>query len=676
MSFLPKEPDTFINIKLTDDGRRLLSLGALTFAKATFSDREINYGIDRTGSYDIINNRILAPKDYQPANSINYDGSNPVVLTGQQLGSFKKIVSATTVNGLFSGTTDNWMLTPSLIKGRGVLDYLVAGQKPVGTNTIDVSSLTVTPSVGDLMFVQWETNQGVGKIYDPSTKLDPESSNVSTWYRINAVVPGSPATITVDRNLPDFGATPTSQNVNVYFYPFDGIETYYGTGYTTEAKVWNMNIVRTSSVPGTDSSMAGYVSYGSIEYNGFKKYLGFSAETREIGIIHYTNHWTGNTYAEQLGEKSVVIDLPTILWHKYPANIGEAKKYGVELTDFYGDTIFDTASQTTYRELRDGTSSTSIVVGRVYHKLKVFVITDPELLTAMTYKSNRSYTLPQTNLTLVQNPKYPLSTSNATGLCTSGKTYYVTYGVESDTTYAPNVSFGYPKVLPCAYISRISGQLDSSNNPQFLSVTFPNNSFPYLRSSTNMSAASYSGSGWNANKVQIFVNEVSNDALSGLDTIPSDGWIKVSNGAGNGIYTGDITDTTIDPLKLSGYQFILSREDFTSGTTYTLDPTFHDNNDSTTGNGLNFGDEAMFFGSISVGTIATAYKTVITIYAKNTEFNATTNTSFDVNQDKDIYITEVSILSDTNEVVAVGKPSYPIKKNSSKYLAFQLEIDF
>ena len=62
MSFLPKEPTTFINIKLTDAGRRLLSLGRLTFDKAALSDREMNYSVDRTGFYNIENNRVLSPR--------------------------------------------------------------------------------------------------------------------------------------------------------------------------------------------------------------------------------------------------------------------------------------------------------------------------------------------------------------------------------------------------------------------------------------------------------------------------------------------------------------------------------------------------------------------------------------------------------------------------------------
>ena len=39
-------------------------------------------------------------------------------------------------------------------------------------------------------------------------------------------------------------------------------------------------------------------------------------------------------------------------------------------------------------------------------------------------------------------------------------------------------------------------------------------------------------------------------------------------------------------------------------------------------------------------------------------------------------ITEIGVLSQGGVLVATGKPTYPIAKNSSKYLAFQLEIDF
>ena len=66
MSFNLQEPTTFINIKLTDQGRRMLSLGALSFSKAVLSDREVDYSIDRTGDYIISNNRVLAPAEFYP----------------------------------------------------------------------------------------------------------------------------------------------------------------------------------------------------------------------------------------------------------------------------------------------------------------------------------------------------------------------------------------------------------------------------------------------------------------------------------------------------------------------------------------------------------------------------------------------------------------------------------
>ena len=106
MSYLPNEPTTFINIKLTDDGRKLLSLGQLTFNKALLSDREINYGIDRTGGYDIgCCNRIIAPKDAAPtfATPLSFDGSDAVPIS---VGSATQVITAQTqATGFFIRTT-------------------------------------------------------------------------------------------------------------------------------------------------------------------------------------------------------------------------------------------------------------------------------------------------------------------------------------------------------------------------------------------------------------------------------------------------------------------------------------------------------------------------------------------------------------------------------------------
>jgi len=684
MSYLIQEPTTFFNIKLSDEGRRLLSLGQLTFDKVALSDREINYGIDRVMGYNICNNRVLAPMDDQASFEGNYDGSVAADLVGYQVGSSKQIISARTDwYGFFSGDTDNFYIDGDKWLGFSQISYSATSID--GGNSITFSGGTYDPQAGDLLYIPWEPIQNSGKTYYNSAhEIYSANPTVGLWYRVLNSTSGASlgtSTVTIDRGLPNFGGTVanSTQYTNAYVYPFNGIETYYGSATTIETKVWNMNIVRTSSEIGTSSSISGYTTYGSIEYNGTKHYLGFSAETRAIGIIHYTTEYTGNTFAEQFTEKSVVVNIPNVMWHKTTANVGEGLLWGITLYDQYGSTIFDEVAQTTYRNLRDGIASTSNIIGRVYHKLQLIVITDPELLTALTYKSNRNYTLPQLNLTLSSAPKYPLSTSNTSGFTKADKQYFVTYVVSSNA-YMSGTSFGYPQPLHCGYISQIDGEVDSAGNQQYLTASFPANSFPFLRGDSQIgnTSSAFSGTGWSANKVQLLVNEATSATTNFIDIIDSSTWKLISTESGNGIYTGDTTDTSIDPLKLSAYQFIISQEDYNSGTTYSLNGLYSGAtaNSNINNSGMTFGSESFFYGSIKATIMATTFKSIITVYAKNNEYNSTLNKSFDSDLDSNVYITEVGVFNENNVLVASGKPSRPITKNDSRFLAFQLEIDF
>ncbi len=684
MSYLPNEPTTFINIKLTDEGRRLLSLGELTFNKAILSDREVDYAIDRTGAYDIgCCNRIIAPKDVNPSFSSanSFDGSSAVPLN---ITSAKQIITASTNStGFFTGSTNQWAIDDEEYLGKNSISY--SGGSPDGTNVITLTSTGTTeyfPTGGELMYVSWQPIQNSGATYSGTDLLLSGNPTNNLWYRVLSADTGT-TTVTLDRPVPDFGgsAVTTSQVVDTNFYPFNGVEEYYGSAATINTRVWNMNIIRTSSVEGTDSTISGYTTYGSIQYNGTKQYLGFFDGTRQVGVVHYTNEFTGNTYAEQLVEKSVVADIPNIMWHKASGSAGQVVQYGIKLQDYAGSTTFDPISQTTYRDLRDGPSISNTVVGRVYHKLKIIVITDPELLTALTYKSNRSYTLPTFNVDSSASPNSSCSTtvldgSNTTGILNTGYTYFVTYLTESDSTYSSGSSYGYPQTLPCQYIQRLDGAVDNSGNPQYLRAFFNTASFPYLRSSAGMT--SFSGTGWNANKVQVLVNKVNLTTYPNvdLDTIPSDGWRLISSGlTGNGLYTGATGSSTIDPTNLAGHQFVISQEDYNSGSTYVLDNAFRDNNDISE-SGLTFGSESFFFGNIQATIQATTFKSIMTILAPDTEYNSSNNSSFDAVLDSDTFVTEVGIFNNNDTLVAVGKPTYPIKKNSSRFLAFQLEIDF
>ena len=678
MSYILQEPQTFINVKLTNLGRRQLALGQLTFSNYAFSDREVNYSIDRTGSYDLTLNRILSPVDAQPSLSANFDGTSPQPLLSQYVSTAKQFSTAHTASyGFFSGVTTgytNYYIDSNKILGSDALFY---SANTNGGNIITLSGSSLSPNIGDFVRIGWSNPNFTQSL--PYNGNIIEYSATPLNYLFYRIVSGSPTpnTYMLDRDIPDFNGAYTSSSgisTSAIFYPSQSIESFYGSGSTVDPQLWNMNIVRTVSLPGTVNGISGYTSYGSIEYNGTKQYLGFSSDTPAFGVIHYTNNFTGNTYAEQLIEGSVVMEIPYLMWWNTPGNNGQVMTQGLVLYDGGNDAaITDTIAGTTYRNLKDSLSSNALVVGRVYHKLKTIVITDQELLTALSYKANRNWTLPNFNLNLVSSPKYPLAPSQATGLCEFGYTYYVTYMVNSQA-YSPGVSYGYGNGLFCGYIQKIDGAIDAYGNPQYLSLSFPTNSFPFLRNSTEMTSSS--GTGWNANYVQVLVNKQLSGYTYQVGDVPSDQWVAISNGVGNGIYTGDTTDLTIDPLKLAGYNFIMSAEDYASGTSYVLDTVFSGETDFNNLTGLTFGNETFFYGNITADIMATTYKTLITAVAANNDYNDSLNNSYDGLLDTNTYITEVDIFDSSGNLVAVGKPSYPITKNSARYIVIQLEMDF
>jgi len=83
MTFITKEPTNFLSIRLTNTGRRMLSLGRLNFSTAVLSDREIDYRFAVEEDYDHSCNRVLMTKDSAPGlDHMNFDGTSPLSLAG------------------------------------------------------------------------------------------------------------------------------------------------------------------------------------------------------------------------------------------------------------------------------------------------------------------------------------------------------------------------------------------------------------------------------------------------------------------------------------------------------------------------------------------------------------------------------------------------------------------
>ena len=153
---------------------------------------------------------------------------------------------------------------------------------------------------------------------------------------------------------------------------------------------WNMSIIFTEEIIGISTNNLKYTKFKNKSMGGFVSYIQNQNPTyKKLGVIHYTNNSPANVYGEGFLLDNVKLEIPTIMWHK---NI--TPKLGLTLTPKNGLKLLtgDTKSlNINYYDLCDNWDN---VVGKVFPDLKIFVIEDQELLFALSYKSNRSWTLP------------------------------------------------------------------------------------------------------------------------------------------------------------------------------------------------------------------------------------------------------------------------------------------
>jgi hypothetical protein len=431
-------------------------------------------------------------------------------------------------------------------------------------------------------------------------------------------------------------------------------------GYGGDVKVWNLNIIRTINELGSTGSTTGYTTYGSTTFNGIKQVFGFNPDQRNIGIIYRKDSNIDIDDTGRIQPSSTTIYMPTILWHRKPEFIsGRGIKGGHFFTDRKGTVQYDSVAQLPYSNLKDGIDNNAITVGRVYHDLRMIVITHQDLLSAMSYKSNRNWTVPPLRLSLQDN-----YISNTTGLCKNDKVYLATYAFTSDAAYSSGASFSYRNSIHCGDISWING---IEGGPHSLIARFDQSQFPYLRSSSGI--VSYSGTGWNMNDLNILVKEIDSSEFSGVSTVSGLGWKKLNSG---GEYSNQHSETTISASGLTSYQFTINQNDYDGATNYSIDSINGDPFDRAF-SGLSYGDEVFFFGSVEYDINKAAERATIKIRLLPNDFNSTKNSTYSLNNEC-TYVTGLYILDDLNRVVASAKPSNPIKKDQSRLLEFKLDI--
>lgn len=471
-----------------------------------------------------------------------------------------------------------------------------------------------------------------------------------------------------------------------------------------DVKIWNMNIPWRESVAGTFStSHKGYESYGSVNYINTMQYLGYYSNDGQtstdstyfydsfedridvdpndqkcISIIHYSNNTIDNFYGEKLSlkpfnntdtgsAKNFAIEIPWLMWHKNKnGTIGE--KFMVDPDGFEGLNLFEVQSMNSNKNAfmsdpglryynlwdthpnEDGYPNR---VGKVWPDLKMITIDDEEIVAAMSYKSNRSWTLPAPKVSLVTpNTFGGLDQQNEGVLNGSGETMYVTY------RFTNSYSFNS---LHCNYYIKVQGK--EADCPPYSSNVLVNfgKEFKFLNSQNQNEQPVL---GFIANKIELVVQKVQ----TGQKPV-ANGWkvIDVTNQIENVNQSNLLSETLI-----SNTSFQISKVMYDSAASYKLNDYIQIPESGSGNEQLNFGDEFFFYGTVKSDIQATIYVMNYAVNLGSSQFQRSSNPT--ATQGTTPYVTEVGLFDSNKDLMVVAKLQSPTVRGGTQQ--YSLKLDF
>ena len=458
MAFIDKKDPIVLNIKLTSKGRELLSKGQLDFTYYAVGDSEIDYEINRKIKEinpniepAAFNLNVLRPKDKNPKQLSfipkNLDG-DPYNEISTVPSTDSHVINQVQPLGFFNDDATEFLTDTDRVKQPDIAiavsgvtggTYLNLIQSPTYQANVN------EPEIGDYLLIKWSNPLGISTTGYTVNKSYPTPF---LWYKIQGIISGSldgnNLKVKVDRELPDFsnitgGSNSVLAGALAYYNYIDFTgATNFSTDYVDEAVLaflqnsqsptitypfWNMSIVYTEEIAGvnTETGDKSYLNFNTSGYTGFLLYIQNQQKynenydyKRKLGIIHYTNNTVSNTYGEsfygdplnpQEATDIPTLDIPTVMWHKSTGStLGLQLKATGPLKYLTGATK---SLNTRYYDLVPSDIGVNYgpedVVGKVFYDLEMFVIEDQELLFAMSYKSNRSWTLPEHNVDINAN---------------------------------------------------------------------------------------------------------------------------------------------------------------------------------------------------------------------------------------------------------------------------------
>jgi len=711
MSYIIKNTNPFVSIKLTELGRQNLAKGQLNFSFWGLGDSEINYDreaiVDANQSNPSLSgsSRVFRPFDKQPnikSFITKADGSHLAPLNASNINVIKAVVNnQAEERGLFTNSNSNsvYSTNTDLILGDNAID----NTSITGGTTFQIT--TGALSVGQLVRL---------KIFTLTTSTDVENTLAvpNLWFKVmNIVTLGLNDIITVDRPLPNLSNTPGFSYLFVYnsgevadIYGNDTTTAYWDSGTLSfdsatnitcgDVKVWNMNNVWCENLAGitglsTTNLYEDYKKFGSYDYLGTKNpYLEYLCSTsnstlptecngpgysypdtvsKSVSLLHYTNNTISNLYGEffyidSINNKSVAINLPTLMYHRANYATGSGKTQGMS---FIASGLSQTlgTSDIEYYDLYEDPAYVGTnpqIVGKVLPQLKMVVIDDDEIVAAMSYKSNRNWTLPALSAFL----SAPTG-GTSTGILDINQTIYLTYSLENST------GTGLTTTLPCQSYIKVTNNSSSKKDVSFTISDV--DLLPYMR---KIESIGYDGLGFYAYNFKLVYQIVSDP-----NQRPDAGSWKTYDFTSTAI-TG-VAGKTIDPKLLENQSptangFVLTNSVDTSATTFDITQSLGLAPNSNS-NILQFGDERFFNGNLTTFIGATIFKTLFDIRISSSDYTLTTNPTRSQQVSTNpptIKATEVAIYDTNQNLVVIGKLSQPVALETGNTIMLELSMDF
>jgi hypothetical protein len=516
-----------------------------------------------------------------------------------------------------------------------------------------------------------------------------------------------------------------------------------------DVKIWNMNIPWTESPAGLLSTQfEDYTYFGSVNYIGSKEYFGYnssdgqtfyvnstlSAETTDtyfynsfdevvkvepeeqkaIAIIHYTNQTIDFFYGEKFAlepydpsnpddttgqARNFKLHIPWIMWHKNP-ECCFGSTFWVDPPGFDGKGLFEVHFMESnlnndmnnpglrYFHLWDTHPNANGLpsrIGKVFPDSQTIIIDDEEIVAALSYKSNRNWTLPAPQVSLITPNICDTTSSTINGILTgNNETMYITYRLTNE--------YGFTNSLHSNYYIKITGNNndcfpDTSKNvairfggefgclvvpgynpttttTTYSPITTTTTTYIPVTTTTTICPTCDIPNGFYATKFEVLAQKVP----TGTRPNPSN-WrlIDFTNSISADTINGYITEDA-----LTGTTFIVTETLYNSAPYYNLNDYIDLTPLGNTSPKLNFGDEYYFYGGIETDIQATIYEMMYKVNLNYTEFQNTSNPTWTPGTKS--YITEIALLDDKKDVLVVSKLQSPVLRQGIQQFLVKFDL--